>query len=274
MTHQTMDTPGPSATIPLSTACLDRFGGVARLYGDAALARFQAAHVAVIGVGGVGSWTVEALARSGIGTLTLFDLDDVCVSNTNRQMHTLDSTLGAFKVDVLADRCRDINPEIRVRAKQQFITPDNLADSGLAEADFVVDAIDSVRVKVALVNFLKQHQVPFVLTGGAGGQTDPARVRRDDLARAVQDPLAARVRQTLRQKHGFARGGKRMGVPCIYSDEPLVYPQADGTVCTTKQLTGGTRMNCAGGFGAAMAVTATFGMVAASAALDHLTETA
>ena len=267
---QLADHKNATAAATLSADYRDRFDGVARLYGEAALARFHSAHVAVIGVGGVGSWTAEALARSGVGELTLFDLDDVCVSNTNRQLHTLNSTLGELKVDVLAERCRDINPDIQVHARQQFITPDNLADSGLAEMDFVVDAIDSVRVKVALVCFLRQMGVPYVLTGGAGGQIDPTRVRRGDLSKAIQDPLAARVRQTLRQQYGFAKGGKNMKVPCIFSDEPLMYPQDDGTVCATKNLSGGTRMNCAGGFGAAMAVTATFGMVAASAALEHL----
>lgn len=261
-----------TTALDLTTAYHDRFGGVERLYGVGVLRRFQRAHVAVIGVGGVGSWTVEALARSGVGELTLYDLDDVCVSNTNRQLHTLDHTLGQFKVDVLAERCQAINPDIRVHARQRFITPENVSQSGLESVDFVVDAIDSVHVKVALVRYLKAHRVPFVLTGGAGGQTDPTRIRRGDLARAIQDPLAAKVRQILRQQFGFAKGGKTMGVPCIFSDEPLKYPQEDGSVCAQKQLSGGTRMNCAGGFGAGMAVTATFGMVAASAALDRLAQ--
>ncbi|MFC3853135.1 tRNA cyclic N6-threonylcarbamoyladenosine(37) synthase TcdA [Salinispirillum marinum] len=252
----------------------DRFDGVARLYGQAALAAFRQAHVAVIGVGGVGSWTVEALARSGVGTLTLFDLDDVCVSNTNRQAHTLSSTLGQFKVDVLADRCRDINPDIVVHAKQCFISADNVADQGLADMTFVVDAIDSVRVKVELIQYCRRQRIPFVMTGGAGGQLDPTRIRQADLAKAVQDPLAARVRSELRKRYGYAKGGKSMSVPCVYSDEPLVYPQPDGSVCATKHLGGGTRMNCAGGFGAAMTVTATFGMVAASAALNRIARAA
>ena len=248
----------------------DRFNGVARLYGDQALQAFRHAHVAVIGVGGVGSWSVEALARSGIGELTLFDLDDVCVSNTNRQLHTLSSTIGQFKVDVLAERCRDINPDIIVHTRQTFITVDNLAEQGLDKLSFVIDAIDSVKVKVALIHYCRRHKIPFVTTGGAGGQIDPTRVQVVDLAKTIQDPLAARVRSELRKQHGYTKGGKSMGVPCVFSDEPLVYPQEDGTVCATKNLSGGTRMNCAGGFGAAMAVTATFGMVAASAALKRL----
>ncbi|MFY0665667.1 MAG: tRNA cyclic N6-threonylcarbamoyladenosine(37) synthase TcdA [Natronospirillum sp.] len=248
----------------------DRFNGVARLYGTRALDAFRRAHVAVIGVGGVGSWSVEALARSGIGELTLYDLDDVCVSNTNRQLHTLGSTIGQFKVDVLAERCRDINPDIVVHARQAFITADNLADQGLNDMAFVIDAIDSVKVKVALIDYCRRQKIPFVTTGGAGGQIDPTRVQLVDLAKTIQDPLAARVRSELRKQHGYVKGGKSMGVPCVFSDEPLVYPQDDGTVCATKNLTGGTRMNCAGGFGAAMAVTATFGMVAASAALKRL----
>lgn len=254
----------------MTTAYQDRFGGVERLYGQQALDTFREARVAVVGVGGVGSWTVEALARSGIGHIVLFDLDDVCVSNTNRQSHTTVDTLGQFKVDVLAERCRSINPDIRVDARQSFVTPDNLAQAGLDGMDYVVDAIDSVPVKVAMAAYLTRLRVPFVLTGGAGGQTDPTRIQRADLSRAIQDPLVSRVRQNLRRHHGFPRGGQRMGVPCIFSDEPLRYPQPDGTVCGEKRFEGGTRMNCAGGFGAAMVVTATFGMVAAGAALDCL----
>ncbi|MCH8550626.1 MAG: tRNA threonylcarbamoyladenosine dehydratase [Natronospirillum sp.] len=252
------------------TAYLDRFGGIARLYGTEALARFQSARVAVVGVGGVGSWAVEALARSGVGSLTFWDLDDVCVSNTNRQSHTTTDTLGQFKVDVLAERCRAINPDIEVAPRQQFLTPGNLDDSTLADHDFVIDAIDSVPVKVALVLALREAGVPYVLTGGAGGQTDPTQIRRADLSAAVQDPLAARVRQMLRREHGFPGGGRRMKVPCIYSQEPLVYPQPDGTVCATRHPDAGNNLNCAGGFGASMAVTATFGMVAVAAALEAL----
>lgn len=252
----------------------DRFNGVARLYGERALDRFRSARVAVVGVGGVGSWAVEALARSGVGAITLFDLDDVCVSNTNRQSHTLVDTLGQFKVDVLAERCRNINPDVRIDAHQSFITPANLGDSGLTDMDFVIDAIDSVAVKVAMVRVLRDHRTPFIVTGGAGGQTDPTRIQRADLSRAIQDPLAARVRQHLRKQHGYPRAGKTMGVPAVFSSEPLVYPQPDGSVCNEKNLVGGTRMNCAGGFGASMVVTATFGMVAAAAALDRLAKDA
>ncbi|TGG96083.1 tRNA cyclic N6-threonylcarbamoyladenosine(37) synthase TcdA [Natronospirillum operosum] len=263
--------------MPVPDPYLDRFGGVGRLYGAVALERFRHARVAVVGVGGVGSWAVEALARSGIGELTLWDMDDVCVSNTNRQLHTTRDTLGQFKVDVLAERCRAINPELTVNARQAFVTVDNLAETDLMAHDFVVDAIDSVAVKVALILALKAAGTPFVMTGGAGGQRDPTRIRRGDLAQATQDPLAARVRQWLRREHGYPRGDQRgrnkMGVPCIWSEEPLVYPQPDGSVCASKHFDGGTRMNCAGGFGASMAVTATFGMVASAAVLDHLAGT-
>lgn len=248
----------------------DRFGGVARLYGASAMDRFRAARVGVVGVGGVGSWAVEALARSGVGALTLWDLDDVCVSNTNRQLHTTVETLGQFKVEVLAERCRTINPDIQVDARLQFLTPTSIDQSALSGHDFIIDAIDSVQAKVALVLALRQARIPYILTGGAGGQTDPTRIRRADLSAAIQDPLAARVRQVLRRQHGFPKGGRRMGVPCIYSEEPLVYPQPDGTVGAARQFDGGTRMNCAGGFGASMAVTATFGMVATAAALEAL----
>src|SRR5690554_6635649 len=160
-----------------------RFGGIRRLYGARALDYFRRAHVVVAGVGGVGSWTVEALARSGVGKLTLIDLDDVCVSNINRQLPALDGTIGRPKVEVLAERCRAIQPGIEVITDLAFVTPTNLAERIPEDADHLVDAIDSVVAKAALISWCKRRKLPITVTGAAGGQTDPTRIRVADLAR-------------------------------------------------------------------------------------------
>lgn len=203
-----------------------RFGGVARLYGPAGLAAFERAHVAVIGIGGVGSWTVEALARNAIGRLTLIDLDNVAESNTNRQVHALDGNYGKAKVSAMAERIRLIDPACRVEQVEDFIEPANF-DSVLGGGfDFVIDAIDSVRTKTALIAWCVEHGQPLITVGGAGGQLDPTRIRIDDLALTIQDPLLSKVRGQLRKLHGFPRGPKaKFKVSAVYSDEPLIYPE-------------------------------------------------
>ncbi|SDL24959.1 tRNA A37 threonylcarbamoyladenosine dehydratase [Modicisalibacter muralis] len=251
-----------------------RFGGIRRLYGARAVARFRHAHVVVVGVGGVGSWAVEALARAGIGKLTLIDLDDVCVSNVNRQLHALDGTIGRPKVEVLAERCRTIHPDIEVVADSAFVTPTNLASRIPDDADHVIDAIDSVVAKAALIAWCKRRKLALTVTGAAGGQTDPTRIRVADLTRTEHDPLLAKVRARLRRDFGFSRNPKRrFGVECVYSDEQLVYPGNDGEVCLQKPQHGqATRLDCASGFGAATFVTGTFGFVAASRVLARLAQ--
>ena len=253
-----------------------RFGGIRRLYGTRAVERFRTAHVVVVGVGGVGSWTVEALARSGIGKLTLIDLDDVCVSNVNRQLHALDGTVGRPKVEVLAERCRAIQPGIEVVEDIAFATPTNLAERIPEDADHLVDAIDSVVAKAALISWCKRRKLPITVTGAAGGQTDPTRIRVADLARTEHDPLLAKVRARLRRDFGFSRNPKRrFSVECVYSDEQLVYPSPDGEVCLQKPGSGeSTRLDCASGFGAATFVTGSFGFVAASRVLARLARSA
>lgn len=249
-----------------------RFGGIRRLYGNRAVEVFRRAHVVVVGVGGVGSWTVEALARAGIGKLTLIDLDDVCVSNVNRQLHALDGTIGQPKVEVLAARCRAIYPGIEVIADTAFVTPTNLAHRLPEDADHVVDAIDSVVAKAALIAWCKRAKLPITVTGAAGGQTDPTRIRVADLARTEHDPLLAKVRAKLRRDYGFSRNPKRrFSVECVYSDEQLVYPGSDGEVCLQKPGSGEvTRLDCASGFGAATFVTGSFGFTAAARVMARL----
>ncbi|WP_108124867.1 tRNA cyclic N6-threonylcarbamoyladenosine(37) synthase TcdA [Saccharospirillum mangrovi] len=250
----------------------ERFGGTERLYGRDQTAALQRSHVVVIGLGGVGSWAAEALARTAVGQLTLIDLDDLCVSNTNRQLHALEGNVGRMKVDVMAERLRAINPDIQVNAITDFLTPDNLTTYLDPAPDAVLDAIDSVRVKAALIHYCKRQRIPLVTTGGAGGQIDPLKIQVDDLSRTTQDPLAARTRNLLRREYGFSRNAKRkFGVECVYSTEQLRYPQADGDVCAAKPAPGDSvRLDCATGFGASMMVTASFGMVAASRMVDRL----
>lgn len=249
-----------------------RFGGIARLYGLDGLQRLQQAHVAVIGIGGVGSWAAEALARSGVAEITLIDLDDICVTNTNRQVHTLASTVGQLKVEAMAERLQAINPACRVHAVADFITEDNLPGLLHEGLDHVLDCIDSLRPKAALIAWCRRRKIPLITTGGAGGQIDPAQVQVADLNKTFHDPLAARVRSLLKKEYGFTRTPKKnFGVPCVFSSEQLRYPTPEGQVCFEKGFVGeGVKLDCAGGFGAAMTVTATFGLVAASRVLDAL----
>ncbi|MGF6724102.1 tRNA A37 threonylcarbamoyladenosine dehydratase [Paraburkholderia sp. GAS41] len=256
-----------------------RFGGIARLYGAPALAAFEGARVAVIGIGGVGSWVVEALARSAIGSLTLVDLDNVAESNTNRQIHALEGNYGKPKVDAMAERIAQINPLCDVRRVEDFIEPDNFAAVLGGGFDYVIDAIDSVRTKTALIAWCVEQQQPLITVGGAGGQLDPTRIRIDDLALTIQDPLLSKVRAQLRKQHGFPRGPKaKFKVSAVYSDEPLIYPEAavdDTDEPATSSLTqvGPVGLNCAG-FGSSVCVTASFGFAAAAHVLRALAQRA
>lgn len=250
-----------------------RFGGIARLYGERALERFRAAHVCVVGVGGVGSWIVEALARSAVGRLTLIDLDNVAESNINRQIQALSTTIGMPKIEALKQRIALINPYCQVELVEDFIDPDNIpAMIGTQRFDYVVDAIDSVKAKAALIAYCSQHAIPLVVIGGAGGQLDPTRIEVRDLARTEQEPLLKKVRKILRARYGFARGEKnKYHIDAVFSMEPLRYPESgDACAVDPNSITG---LNCAG-FGSSMVVTATFGMVAAGHLLRKLADAA
>src|SRR3569623_1073030 len=247
-----------------------RFGGVARLYGAAALTRFMHAHVCVIGVGGVGSWVVEALARSAIGSITMIDLDNVAESNVNRQIHALTDTLGMAKVAALSERIAQINPLCRVIEVEDFITAGNLDQMvGVRRFDYVIDAIDDVRAKTALIANCREKGIRLITIGGAGGQTDPTRIEIRDLSRTEQEPLLAKVRKRLRAQHGFPRGTKnKFGIDAVFSTEPVRLPEA-GEACEAAASRALTGLNCAG-FGSSMVVTASFGLVAASQVLRKL----
>lgn len=259
-------------SVVLSDGWMQRFGGTARLYGAGALPLFAQAHVCVVGIGGVGSWAAEALARTGIGAITLIDMDDVCVTNTNRQIHALQGNVGLAKAEVMAGRIRQINPECDVTIIDDFVTPDNVAGYMGKGYSYVIDAIDSVRPKAALIAWCRRNKVPLVTTGGAGGQIDPTQIQVADLAKTIQDPLAAKVRERLKHDFGVVKNSKgKLGVDCVFSTEALVYPQTDGTVCAAKSTAEGPkRMDCASGFGAATMVTATFGFVAVSHLLKKM----
>jgi tRNA A37 threonylcarbamoyladenosine dehydratase len=252
----------------------DRFGGVARLYGADELSVFQSAHACVVGIGGVGSWAAEALARSGVGKITLIDMDDICVTNVNRQVHSSTSTVGKLKVEVMADRIRDINPECNVITVMNFVDQKNVAELITQDMDCVVDAIDSLKSKAALVNHCKRHKIPVICTGAAGGQTDPTKIEIADLNKTYNDPLIRRVRSWLRRNYGYSRNPKRVySIPVVYSTEQLVYPQPDGSVCQQKALSdGSTKLDCNSGFGAVTMVTASFGFVAATKALELMSK--
>ena len=244
-----------------------RFGGIARLYGEAALARFATAHVCVVGVGGVGSWAVEALARSGIGRLTLIDLDNVAESNVNRQLPAITSEFGKAKVTALHERILQINPACQVTEIEDFVTEENLAELFSQPFDFVIDAIDQVRVKAAMAAYFVANKQPFILSGGAGGQKNPALIQTADLSRVTHDPLLANLRYTLRKRYGFSRDTKqKMNVPCVFSTENITPPQL-AEACETDAAPQG--LSCAG-YGASMLVTASFGLYCAQAAIDHI----
>lgn len=252
-----------------------RFGGLARLLGREALERLRAAHVGVVGVGGVGSWTAEALARGGVGAITLIDLDEVCVSNVNRQLHALDGQIGRPKVNVLADRIRAINPSCRVEAVQEFFVAGNAERLLSPEMPYaaVVDAIDSVGHKARLLAACVARGLSVVTTGGAGGKRDGTRLRLGDLGESGGDDLLRQVRKTLRKEHGFPGGeGHRYGVRAVWSTEPPVYPWADGTCASAPEPGSSTRLDCAAGLGAAMWVTAAFGLAAAQEAVRLVVE--
>lgn len=246
-----------------------RFGGIGRLYTPEGLAKLRQAHVCVIGIGGVGSWAVEALARSGIGKLTLIDMDDICVTNINRQIHAYTGQIGKLKTEAMQERVALINPECEVQIIDDFLTTDNLADYLQRGYDYVIDAIDSVRVKAALIAYCKRNKIKLITTGGAGGQTDPSQIQIADLSRTIQDPLAAKVRSLLRKEYHFSQNPKRkFGVDCVFSTQPLIFPKM-GEGCEISAT-----MNCANGFGAATMITATFGFFAVSRVVEKLLQQA
>lgn len=266
-------TPPAAADVVTDTAAPDfarRFGGLERLYGVAGAARIRNAHVLVVGIGGVGSWAVEALARSGVGRLTMIDLDHVSESNINRQIHALDATVGQAKVEAMRDRIAQINPECKVQAIDEFVEPGNwlsLLDAAQAAngpATAVIDACDQVKAKVVMAAWARaSSRTAFVTVGAAGGKRQAHKVDIDDLSLVTHDPLLAQLRQRLRKEHGAPREGRKIGVACVFSRESVAPPDAS---CA---IEGDGSLNCHG-YGSVVSVTATFGQCAAGWVLDKI----
>jgi tRNA threonylcarbamoyladenosine dehydratase len=269
-----------SIALPLEADLERRFGGLARLYGAAGSRRIRSAHGVVVGLGGVGSWAAEALARSGVAQLTLIDLDHIAESNINRQIHALDATLGQSKVQAMRERIAQIHPGCIVNCIEEFVAPDNwaqLADAAVAGSHGplgVIDACDQVHAKVTLAAWARQHEIDFVTVGAAGGKRHAHKVDIDDLALTTHDPLLAQVRYRLRKHHGAARKGQ-IGVACVFSREAVLQPSQ---VCVVDSLSTPEPMpatetsndgslNCHG-YGSVVSVTSTFGACAAGWLLD------
>lgn len=252
-----------------------RFGGVARLYGADALARLQQAHIVVVGIGGVGSWAVEGLARNAVGKLTLIDLDHIAESNINRQLPALDNTLGMAKVSAMQQRIALINPACQVEVIEEFISPENVSDLLPKDADAVIDAVDDVKAKIALIVHCRQTQIPIITTGGAGGRLDASRIQCADLALVHGDRLLAKVRNQLRRDFGFPPAPQsakakpsKFGILAVYSDEATQSPnQACATAQEPNNSPALTGLNCAG-YGSSVCVTAPFGFLAAAQAIQ------
>lgn len=262
------------ANAPLEADPARRFAAVARLYGASAAARLRQSHAVVIGIGGVGCWAAEALARSAVGALTLIDLDHIAESNTNRQIHALGDAYGCAKVLAMGARITDINPQCRVQTIEEFITPDNVAALLPAAADVVLDCIDQARAKAALLAHCVAQGIAVVTCGAAGGRLDPTRIRHADLALVEADPLLAKVRYWMRRQHGFASNGagraRKLGIAAVYSDEPIRRPlaayDAHGLAAAVDP---GAGLACAG-YGSSVTVTAPLGFAAAAQAIGML----
>ena len=240
-----------------------RFGGLERLYGVTAAERIRQAHVVVVGIGGVGSWAAEALARSGVRRLTLIDMDHIAESNVNRQIHALTTTLGQAKIDAMRERIAQIHPGCQVDLVDDFVSPENWPGLLPATPNALIDACDQVKAKLAMAIWAMKEKIPFVTVGAAGGKRLAHEVNIDDLAQVTHDPLLAQLRYRLRKHHGAPKQGKRIGVRCVFSREPVMGPDAS---C---DLQGDGSLNCHG-YGSLVGVTATFGLCAATEVMNLL----
>lgn len=242
-----------------------RFGGIVRLYGEGAAATLARAHIAVVGIGGVGSWAAEALARSGVGALTLIDLDHIAESNINRQIHAGDATLGQAKIEAMRQRIAGFHPNCRMHLVDAFVEPGNWPDLLPEPVDAVIDACDQMAAKTALAAWARTERTPFITVGAAGGKQQPWLVEVDDLAHATHDPLLAQLRQRLRKWHNAPRDGKKINIACVFSREAVRRPINNS--CDQPATDGS--LNCHG-YGSSVTVTATFGLCAAGWVLQQL----
>ena len=237
-----------------------RFAGVAKIYGEESFNHYEHSHVMVIGIGGVGSWAVEALARTGLGELTLVDMDVIAASNINRQLPAITTTLGHEKIEVMAERCRAINPRIKINLIDDYLTPDNIQDVLANTPDLILDCIDDVKAKFALMLHCRFNKIPLIVSGGAGGKLDPLKIRVADLSKTEQDPMLAKLRTQLRSKGICKKAKEKFGITCVYS---IDNPFSSAEVCPSAGL------RC-GGYGSAVVVTSSFAMVAVSEVLKKL----
>ncbi|NCU24122.1 tRNA threonylcarbamoyladenosine dehydratase [Acinetobacter haemolyticus] len=246
-----------------------RFAGVAKIYGESSFSHYENSHVMVIGVGGVGSWAVEALARTGIGELTIVDMDVVAASNINRQLPAMTSTLGQEKIEVMAERCRQINPRMTVNIIDDYLTPENVKEILNPTPDIILDCIDDVKAKLALMLHCRFNKIPLIVSGGAGGKLDPLKIRVADLSKTEQDPMLAKLRAQLRSKGICKKPKEKFGITCVYSiDNPFSNTEA----CSTSEDTAfnpSAGLRC-GGYGSAVVVTSSFAMVAVAEVLKKL----
>ena len=251
----------------------EKFGSLSRVYGEEIVSMIAGLHICVVGIGGVGSWVVEALVRNGVGKITLVDGDTISRGNTNRQIHTLESTIGQSKVEVMRQRILDINPECGVQVIEQYIDGDNLRDILERGYDCVIDAIDGFRTKANIIYCCKRNKIPVVTTGGAGGLIDPTQIQISDLSSTWNDPLAAKVRSELRCQYGFTRNKRyTFGVPCVYSVEQQRYPDKEGKIAYAKPGVSGLSLDCNYGYGSSVAVTAMFGFTAAAKSIEYMAQ--
>ncbi|MGZ3806527.1 MAG: tRNA threonylcarbamoyladenosine dehydratase [Bacteriovorax sp.] len=254
-----------------------RFGGIARLYGVEGLKNLLNSHILIVGLGGVGTWAAEALARSGVGSITLVDLDDICITNTNRQIHALEGMIGKMKVSAIADRIVAINPQCKVLAIEDFFTAETGPMILDRNYDYVLDAIDSLQNKCVLAALCKDKNIPLIVTGGAAGKRNPSLIKVDDLGLACNDALLFSLRKRLRQEFsfpsgaGFTRSKKQIfNIACVYSPEDPIFPKSDGSVCKILDAEVNLKLDCETGFGSITHITGTFGFLAASHIINQI----
>ncbi|MCM8534365.1 MAG: tRNA cyclic N6-threonylcarbamoyladenosine(37) synthase TcdA [Lentisphaeraceae bacterium] len=248
-----------------------RFGGIQRLYGNNEAEILRNAHICIIGIGGVGCWIAESMARCGVGEITLIDWDDVCLSNSNRQLHAMNGTVGKSKVDVMADRIALINPACKVNARREFFNEENHEEILSTKFDYVFDAIDSFSAKCLLISACKERKIPIIVSGGAGGRMDPSQIQIADMSKSHGDPLLAKVRAKLRKDYRFPRNlKKKFKVACAFSPEQPLYPQGDGCVANKKPEGQNLKLDCFSGFGTATFITGTFGFAMAGYAVKEI----
>jgi len=238
-----------------------RFGGIIRLYGSKKFKKFQSSHVCIIGIGGVGSWVAESMARNGLGQITLIDMDHISESNINRQIHALDSSLGQSKVEAMKLRMLDINPNCKINCQDFFLEEDNISDLISKRFDFVIDAIDQTKIKILLAEHCLDHSIPFIMTGGAGGKVNPELIKIDELAKTFGDPLLSKIRQYFNKKNKLTK--TKIKIPTVFSSEVTIKPERTNLKESPQGL------SCEG-YGSSVNVTATFAFLSASYVLSNL----